>query len=194
MAFFRRDAVTQYHRDHVRSLMTGLESVSPNSAERIIEAWAVLWAGSKFTALDKVPVSPGATHSLISHTNDVVHLGRALATSYRQLEALHYDPLILDEILFLHDIDKVLLFEPAGDLVMRAPLSRQVPHGVVAAMLLHEMGFDDRVVGVVGTHATDAPFHNECFEALILHYADMAAIDYVRMRDGQSPFFQLKRG
>ncbi len=192
MAFFKRDVVKQNHRDHARSLLTGLKTVPLHSADRIVEAWAILWANSGFSVLETVPVSPGMSHSLVAHTNDVVHLGRSLANAYQELSALSFDPHLLDEILFLHDIDKLVLFQPIGERAVRGPLSRQMPHGVVAGMLLHDLGFDDRVVSVVTTHATDAPFHNECAEALILHYADMAAIDYVRMRDGQTPFFQIK--
>jgi hypothetical protein len=192
MTFFKREGATQTHRDHVRTLLPGLESISPTSSGRIVEAWARMWASSSFSVLETVPVSPGASRSLVEHTNDVVHLGRALASAYEALSVLSFDRQVLDEILFLHDIDKLVLFEPSDEGVTRGPISKQVPHGVVAGMLLHEMGFDNRVVSVVTTHATDAPFHNGCAEALILHYADMAAIDYIRLRDGQTPFFQIK--
>lgn len=191
MAYYRSDAVLSQHRDQVRHLLKGLETLPASSADLIVEAWSILLSNSRFDHLADVPVSPGLTHSLVDHTNDVVHLGRLIAAGFGDLGTLAFDAKVLDQILYLHDIDKLMLFQPRLGGAERSALAWQIPHGVLAGLLLNELGFCERVVSVVATHATDAPFHNECPEALILHYADLAAIDAIKLRDGQRPFFQI---
>jgi gluconolactonase len=46
---------------------------------------------------------------------------------------------------------------------------------------------------VVTTHATDAPFHGESLEAMILNYADLSSIDYVLMKAGALPFYRSNK-
>ena len=69
-------------------------------------------------------------------------------------------------------------------------LSYELPHGVIGAMLLKELGFPHSVVSTVATHATNAPFHGRNFEAYILHYADMFAADHAFIQAGKIPFYQ----
>ncbi len=193
MAYYRTDIVQARHSDRVRSLLKGLDALPGSSADLILAAWSIFLSNSLFDDLADVPVSPGLSHSLVDHTNDVVHLGRLIGAGYRDLDMPAFEPEVLDLILYLHDIDKLLLFQPGPALgtTERSPLSRKIPHGVLAGLLLNELGACESVINVVATHSTDAPFHNESTEALILHYADMAAIDAIKLREGQRPFFQI---
>lgn len=193
MAFYRRDLVTDQHRQEVRQSLKGLNLVPDETVTRVVEAWAIMWTSSSFERLSDIPASPSLRHSLVDHTNDVVRLGRAIGNTYREIASLAYDDHALDQILYLHDIDKMLLFHRTASGVERTKLSRQMPHGVIAGMLLNEMQFSEQVISVVTTHATDAPFHGLSTEALIMHYADMAAIDYVRLHAGQAPFYSMIR-
>ncbi|EKJ94930.1 putative hydrolase [Bradyrhizobium lupini HPC(L)] len=192
MAFYHTDRVEPHHREKVRALLPGLETVTGKSAERIVEAWSIMWASSAFERLEDVPVSPGLTCSLIDHTNDVVTMGRAIAAAFCARDKFIFDASALDAALFLHDIDKLLMFRHAADGIERSPVSRQIPHGVLAGMLLSEMGFSEKVISIVTTHATDAPFHVESPEALVMHYADMASIDRVRMKEKVNTFYALR--
>ncbi|KVK54000.1 hydrolase [Agrobacterium deltaense] len=192
MPFYHTNRVEPHHREKVRALLPGLETVTGQSAERIVEAWSIMWASSAFERLEDVPVSPGLKCGLIDHTNDVVTMGRAIAAAFCARDKFVFDAAALDEALFLHDIDKLLMFRPAVDGIERSPLSRQIPHGVLAGMLLSEMGFSEKVIGIVTTHATDAPFHVEAPEALVMHYADMASIDRVRIDENAKPFYAVR--
>ena len=183
MAIYRMDRVTEGHRDQVRDLFQGLEKVPRRSAQRIIEAWAILFSNSEFASLEAANVSVGMNYSLVAHTNDVVQHGRNIAASFSERRSFAYDIVALDEMLYLHDVDKLVLFRRREETVERTGVSQRLPHGVIAAFLLKELGFDDHVVSVVCTHATDTPFHVQTPEALIMHYADMASIDLVRMEE-----------
>lgn len=190
---YHTDRVTTLHRERVHTLLAGLDSVPEKSAERIVEAWSIMSSSSCFELLENVPVSPGLDYGFVAHTNDVVLTGRVLAAAYQARGDFVFDPFALDEALFLHDIDKLLMFRPKGDGAERGDLARQMPHGVVAGILLSEMGFSETVISIVATHATDAPFHVETPEGLVMHYADMAAIDRVRLSANLKPFYASRR-
>uniref|UniRef100_UPI003101893C hypothetical protein n=1 Tax=Neorhizobium sp. EC2-8 TaxID=3129230 RepID=UPI003101893C len=62
-------------------------------------------------------------------------------------------------------------------------------HGVVAGLVLHDLGFRPEVISVVTTHATDAPFHVPSIYGLLTNYADMTAIDLTLLGAGGKPFY-----
>lgn len=194
MSFYRKDLVSESHRKDVRSALEGLVSLSPPIAERVVEAWSIMWSSGEFPDLRGVPVSPSVAYSLIDHTNDVVRIGRGLVAGGGNLIPPGFDPELLDEILFVHDIDKLVLFSPKREGVEHSTLSTQMAHGVVAGLVLHDLGFRDEVVSVVTTHATNAPFHVASIYGLLMNYADMTAIDLALQRVGGKPFYTLTGG
>ena len=92
----------------------------------------------------------------------------------------------------LHDLDKPLLYRREGTGAVHTPLYHELPHGVIGAMMLKELGFPHTVVSTVATHATNAPFHGSTHEAYVLHYADMFAADHAMLQMGRQPFYQRK--
>ncbi|MBO9197522.1 hydrolase [Rhizobium sp. 16-449-1b] len=190
MSFYRKDQVRDYHRSTVRAALDGLDALSQPAAARVVEAWSVMWSSSEFSTLNDIPVSPSVPYSLIAHTNDVVRIGRSLAAAGAGLVSGTFDPELLIEILLVHDIDKMLLFAPKDRGVFPSDLSGKMAHGVVAGLVLNDLGFRDDVISIVTTHATDAPFHVSSIYGLITYYADMAAIDLVLLRCGGTPFYR----
>ncbi len=88
---------------------------------------------------------------------------------------------VMMSILILHDVDKPLMYTREGASVGYSQLSRELPHGVVGAMLLKELGFPHTVVSTVATHAGNAPFHGSNLEAYVLHYGDYFSADQALM-------------
>ena len=93
-------------------------------------------------------------------------------------------------ILALHDVDKPLLYRREDGSVKSSRLAAELPHGVIGAMLLKELGFSHLVVSTVALHASNAPFHGSTMEAYILHYADFFSSDHALMLAGTKPFYQ----
>ena len=182
---------TSEQRQAVASRLAGLDLLSPEIREQVLTAWTSAWSSSPYTALEDMPYStlaPGLT--LLQHVNEVTRTGIELA---RRAVAEWQDPIdwdIMVSILTLHDIDKPLLFERHEGAVVYTTLAKELPHGVVGAMLLKELGFPHVVVSTVATHASNAPFHGSNVEAYILHYADFFATDHACMREGTTPFYQ----
>jgi hypothetical protein len=186
------DSAPGPRRQAVEAWLHGLDMVSPALRERIVTAWTTSFGSSGFQAVGAIPFTPAARfYALADHVNEVTRAGIDLA---RRAEAdwgitLDWDEMMA--ILILHDVDKPLLYEPDPEGGHRyTRLYRELPHGVVGAMLLKELGFSHLVVSTVATHATTAPFHGDTSEAQILHYADLFAADRAMKAIGAKPFYQ----
>jgi putative nucleotidyltransferase with HDIG domain len=195
MSIYRLQLGDEQRREAVATWLAGLELVSSAVREQIITAWVTTWMSSPFESLDDMPFSALApSYPLTRHVNDVTLTGLDLA---RRASAQWGDDLDLDvlvPILALHDVDKPLMFRREGDKVTYVPLAREIPHGVVGAMLVKELDFPDRVVSAVATHAGNAPFHGRTLEDYLLHYADFFSADHVVMAEGGHPPFYQRHG
>ncbi|TDR94550.1 HD domain-containing protein [Enterovirga rhinocerotis] len=191
MAFFTIERGSPDKRRAVEAALHGLDLVSSETRERIVTAWVSAWSSSSHATLEEMPYSPDVDgFSLLSHVNEVVRTGLVLAGRAEQEWGRRVDPETFVPILVLHDIDKPLLFERRDGIVVFTPLSKQMAHGVVGAMLLRDLGFDDLVVATVSTHAMNAPFHGSTHEAYLLHYADLFSSDRAFADAGLTPFYQ----
>jgi len=182
-------------REAVANWLEGLNLVSAHVREQIITAWVSTWKSSQFASLEEMPFSalaPG--YQLQRHVNDVTRTGIDLARRASEQWGETIDMDVLVPILALHDVDKPLLFTLGDGKVGYTSLAREIPHGVVGAMLIKELDFPDKVVSTVATHASNAPFHGRNIEALLLHYADFFSADNVVRREGTHPPFYMRHG
>ena len=95
-----------------------------------------------------------------SHVNEVTRAGVDLAKRAKADWRIDLANEVLVPILILHDVDKPLMYVREGGEVVGSTLSKEIPHGVVGAMLLKELGFSHEIVSVVATHSPKMPFRN----------------------------------
>jgi hypothetical protein len=188
------DRSSNQRRQQVSDWLFGLDLVSPAVRDSIVTAWVSSWSSSPYAQLADMPFSPGADYPLERHVNEVTRAGMDLARRAAADWGETIDPDILVSVLTLHDVDKPLMYTRAGGAIGYSQLSRELPHGVVGAMLLKELGFPHPVVSAVATHAGYSPFHAETFEGYVLHYADYFAADHAMRVCGKPPFYQKKHG
>lgn len=188
------DRSSNQRRQQVSDWLFGLDLVSPAVRDSIVTAWVSSWSSSPYAQLADMPFSPGADYPLERHVNEVTRAGMDLARRAAADWGETIDPDILVPVLMLHDVDKPLMYTRAGGAIGYSQLSRELPHGVVGAMLLKELGFPHPVVSAVATHAGYSPFHAETFEGYVLHYADYFAADHAMRVCGKPPFYQKKHG
>lgn len=178
---------THNQRAAVRGWLAGLDAIAPDTAERIVTAWVTTWTSSVWPTLEDMPFSASAPgYPLTRHVNEVTLAGQALMPRAEADWGVTLDPEIMLPILILHDVDKPLLSEPTG----KTSLAKRMPHGVVGAMLLRDLCFEQRIIETVATHASDAPFHGDTPEAHVLHYADLFAADHALRSQGLVPFYR----
>ncbi|MFB9265099.1 hydrolase [Bradyrhizobium erythrophlei] len=178
-------------RQQVEAWLFGLDLVSEAVRERMVTGWISAWISSSHARLEDIPYALAAPgYQLARHVNEVTRTGIALARSAMEEWRDEFDFDVLVPILAMHDVDKPLMYVRDGEKVASSRLSQELPHGVVGAMLLKDLGFPHLVVSTVATHAANAPFHGRSLEAYVLHYADFFATDRTCMREGATPFYQ----
>jgi HD superfamily phosphohydrolase YqeK len=187
---YRIDRSSNARRQAVADWLHGLDLVSSAIRDDIITAWVSTWASSPYATLEEMPVSNGLDYPLMKHVNEVIRTGLDLAKRAQADWDLSFDPDILVPILVLHDVDKPLMYVREGGGIAYSTLYHELPHGVVGAMLLKELGFAHPIVSAVALHAGNAPYHAQTFEAYVLHYADYFSADHAMMAIGRKPTFQ----
>ncbi|WP_417262882.1 HD domain-containing protein [Celeribacter sp.] len=158
--------------------------------DQVLCAWCSVVASSSYDTVFDVPFSHGSTDRLVDHTNDVVEAGLALNDMAARQWGWEIDRQRLVAILLLHDLDKPLLMDRRAGEDHATPVSLRIPHGVLAAMLLAELGVGEEITAAVATHATHAPLRGPDREVLILHYADLFAADKALLDTDRMPFFR----
>ncbi|MBX9701679.1 MAG: hypothetical protein K2X74_19755 [Acetobacteraceae bacterium] len=191
---YRIDRGSNWRREAVEDWLFGLDQLSERVREDVVTAWVSAWASSSHERLEDMPFSPaGSFYPLMEHVNEVTRAGGDLGRRAAADWGVAFDPDILVPILILHDVDKPLLYRREGAGAARTDLYQELPHGVVGAMLLKELGFPHVVVSTVATHATNAPFHGRNLEAHVLHCADLFAADHAFRVMGETPLY-LRHG
>jgi hypothetical protein len=188
------DRTANLRRTLVAEWLDGLDLVSPDLRDMIVTAWVSSWSSSPYENLSDMPFAPVADYPLERHVNEVTRAGLDLARRAATDWGTPIDNDILVPILILHDVDKPLMYVRESGTVGYSQLSRELPHGVVGAMLLKELGFSHPVVSAVATHAGYSPFHAETFEGYVLHYADYFAADHAMRVCNKPPFYQKRHG
>jgi hypothetical protein len=188
------DRTANLRRTLVAEWLYGLDLVSPALRDMIVTAWVSSWSSSPYENLSDMPFAPVADYPLERHVNEVTRAGLDLARRAATDWGTPIDNDVLVPILILHDVDKPLMYVRESGTVGYSQLSRELPHGVVGAMLLKELGFSHPVVSAVATHAGYSPFHAETFEGYVLHYADYFAADHAMRVCNKPPFYQKRHG
>jgi len=182
MAFYKIVQGTTDQREEVGRMLPGLDELAPEVREKVITAWVTAWRNSSFKSLNDVP------HQTMSHVSEVVEFGIAFAReALKHWEGRWNKPLDWQELmqaLILHDLDKPLLYSEKSLLLW------QIPHGVLGALILNELGFSDNVVSAVATHSMQSPFHPSTAVSYLLHYADLFSTDHRLLEEGQEAFYQ----
>src|SRR5688500_5945331 len=119
-----------------------LVDLSPATREDAVTAWVSAWRSSPYATLEEIPAGRAAKrHRLIDHIVEVTRCGLQLATFAVSEWSVSFDREPLLCLLLLHDVDKPLVMEREGDDVVFSELGRRIPHGVLGAMLLRDLGF-----------------------------------------------------
>lgn len=192
MSPYKIDRTSNSRRKAVEDWLWGLDLVSAALREPIVTAWTSTWASSPYERLEDMPWTAGIDYPLMAHVNEVTRAGVDLAKRAKADWKIDLADDLLMPSLILHDVDKPLMYVREGGEVVGSTLSKELPHGVVGAMLLKELGFSHEVISVVATHSPKMPFHSRGWTSYVLHYADMFSADHASMRMGKEPAFQKR--
>lgn len=162
-------------------LRRGLERIDDADLRaKVAETWeAAVEASPSRDDVGRVPFDLHApAEPLLDHVSRVVDAAVALAPTAEAALGAPLDHDVLVAACLLHDVDKVLVFEPDGGGGYRlSPAGHRIGHGVLGAMLCREHGLPESVVHLVLTHTVTSALPPEPPEGIVLHYADLLAAD-----------------
>ncbi|MFC1847640.1 HD domain-containing protein [Chloroflexota bacterium] len=157
---------------------------------KVIKAWLIMWKESGYRTLEEAPMRGPAQDTLVKHTNAVTNGAFTLATQFQQEYGL---PVNLDVLLagaILHDIDKLVIYERKGNTVDYSALGKMYPHGSYGGHVALDVGLPMEVVSLIITHSQPCTWEPASVEGNLIHHADYAKIDSVRLALGLERSFK----
>lgn len=189
MSPYKIDRTSNSRRKAVEDWLWGLDLVSPALREPIVTAWTTTFSSSSYERLEDMPWTAGVDYPLMKHINEVTRAGVDLAKRAKADWDVTLANDVLLPILILHDVDKPLMYIREGGAVVGSALSKEIPHGVIGAMLLKELGFSHEIISAVATHSPKMPFRSRGFAPFVLHYADMFSADHALLAMDKEPYY-----
>jgi putative nucleotidyltransferase with HDIG domain len=128
------------------------------------------------------PLGVNFVEHTIAVTEGAAALGRAQAEAYAKLPyAIDFDRLYAGGLL--HDVGKLLEFEPDGKGGFQKSLSgKYARHPVSGAILAAECGLPGDVLNIIVCHAKEGEGRPQVVEAVLIHQADFATFDPLVMK------------
>lgn len=191
MSFYQIVRADSDDRAVITALLPSIQKLSEENQILVCDAYNTVWKNSSFKTLEEIRFSKHSQHySLIDHVNEVVAIGTMLKDKAKELWSDSFTEKIDDEqmlmLLLLHDLDKVMLLCEENE---ANHLCERISHGILSALILNELGLNDRLVGLIANHSPSAALHTADPMAQVLHYADLFSADHIFMLVDRKPFF-----
>ena len=162
-------------RDDVAEAFPELELIADASLRNCVaEVWLECWRESAWVKLEDAPKSPTLpSPSLVAHTRAVVRLALATADLERDLRGRHYDRDTLVAGALLHDVSKLVEWEPGPAGPVASKRGRLLQHAVYAAHKALAKGVVDEVVHIVISHTEQSGVAPQTWECKLVRSADL---------------------
>ena len=137
--------------------------------------------------------------TLLDHIRGTTRIALSSAEIIKELYGIPYDRDMLISACLLHDVSKVLEYEPdpKADATVFSVLSGKkseigisLPHAAYAAHLILEKGLPNQLAHMVITHTHDSNIRGLGWESSLLFYADFTDTDSGLLRTGAKPYCQ----
>ncbi len=180
-------------RENILKNIPSIKLLNEMVQENVITAWMTSILNSEFREINLIPYSLLAKrYKLIDHVNEVVNIGLKIHNFAVNDWGMDIQKEILLQMLILHDVDKPLLFSIQQDDVQETDYYKVIQHGVLGAIILSKIGFEQRVIFAVATHAANSPTKGNSPEEYVLHYSDFLSADHAILANAGTPFFQKR--
>ncbi len=180
--------VTSEDAAYVRGLFPEIEEIQDKElAEKVVEIWAETWHASAWPKIEdarKNPTNVGERR-LVPHVRAVTREAIDMAQSFREFHGVgvNMDYLIAGSLL--HDVCKLMEYQPKGDGAGKTRYGELVQHGVYSGYKVLEKGLPEELVHMAISHTTKSHIAPVTLEGAILHYVDYADSDALLYAEGQ---------
>jgi putative nucleotidyltransferase with HDIG domain len=173
----------------VEALFSELREIKdPRLRGAVAEIWCETAAEMKWDTLEEIPKNTEEEkgRSLIGHIKGVTAMALAICEAAKSLHGKEYDKDAMIAASLLHDVSKLVEYEPDPEKPRMANtprsgrpsnLGKNVQHAVYAAHKMLNKGLSLELVNLVITHTHASGVRGRTWEAAALFYADFADSD-----------------
>ena len=164
------------------------EIKDPRLRDAVAEIWCETAAEMKWDTLEEIPKNTEEEkgRSLIGHIKGVTAMALAICEAAKSLHGKEYDKDAMIAASLLHDVSKLVEYEPDPERPRTANtpragrasnLGKNVQHAVYAAHKMLNKGLPLELVNLVIAHTHASGVRGKTWEAAALFYADFADSD-----------------
>lgn len=153
----------------------------------VIEIWQEVLDESDWERLEDVPKHPHklpASNNLVDHTRTVTQMAVAVAEAAQRVRGIGYDRDQLIATANLHDVSKLLEFEPSPEGGQGSRFGHLIQHGAYGAHKMWEKDLPMEMVHSVLAHTLTSRYVPQTWEAVIVHYVDYLDSDALNLQHG----------
>jgi putative nucleotidyltransferase with HDIG domain len=175
--------------DEVLSTFPELAEIKDESLRlKVATIWREVFTESPWKSLQEVPKNPETLPlaiTLVAHTRSVTRQALAIAEVAKEIHGLDYDRDVLIASANLHDVSKLVEYEPKDDGgAGLGEFGKKVQHGMYGVHEAFNHGLPLDVVHAIAVHTKHSHDLPRTWEALVVHYADYIDTDGLLMSQG----------
>jgi len=161
---------------YIEKLFPRINDIQDNEVRgKVAALWLDVWKRSKFEKIEDLsqwePEREKINLSNVDHTNQVIECALAAAKVAEEVQKISIDKDTLIAAAILHDVDKILMFDPSRREV--TPVGNYLPHTGVGSSLAMEAGLSVEVAHAIAAHSPNySSVPPKTLEAVILANAD----------------------
>lgn len=175
-------------RDHILTTFPELREITDDQLrDAVVDIWREVLAESAWGSIADVPKHPykiPATRNLVDHTRSVTQMALAVAEVSERIQGIGFDRDLLIAGANLHDVSKLLEFEPSDDGGQASVFGHLIQHGFYGAHKIFEKGLPLELAHNVIAHTTTSRYVPQTWEAVIVHYVDYLDSDGLNLAHG----------
>lgn len=182
------DAYTSEDIDYVTRVFPEVGQISSAELKRkVIEIWIDVWRESPWERIEDVPKNPEnvGDRPLATHIRSVTQQALACAELVKNLHGIDYDRDVVLAGGLLHDVSKLVEYQPAPEKATSSPRGKLIQHAVYGAHKAWEKGLPDDIVHIVISHTHNSGKRPNTWECVLVHYVDYLDSDALLWEKGE---------
>ena len=182
--------------EYIQKLFPRINDIKNHDLKQKVAAvWIDAWKAGKYEKIEDLsqwePAREKINISNVDHTNQVIECGLAVAEVVERTQKVVIDRDVLIAASILHDVDKIMMFNPAGG--ESTPEGKYLPHTGLGSGMALNAGLPIEVVHAIAAHSPNySSVKPKTPEAVILAGADHLVTTVWTVSRGVEISFGLK--
>lgn len=173
---------------YVEGVFPELAQIGSSELRRkVAEIWIDVWHESNWARIEDSPKNPkNVSKPLSTHIRSVTQQALATAEIMKSLHGLEYDRDTIIAGGLLHDVSKLVEYEPstAGSGIS-SERGRLIQHAVYGAHKAWEKGLPDSIVHIIVSHTKNSNREPATWECVVIRYVDYLDSDALLWQEGK---------